>query len=371
MRFALRKRENLNYPSFESYNGSKTRGRGGIEMWRMKISQTLASLAFCISAAGSIALADETPPPKCLRIVSEAFENFVISPLHVSPSGDGAIYAGKSQSDTQPAIADVPEKARRLLLETIESGKGWAAYGTRTNTENKLETQVLYVFEDGDSCATFPKVPKRISTIYLPGGVSRSLLLFFRQPTSGDDAELRTRLQAFLTKTNQDRPVTTAPHAVKGARLQKIDSGQFVSKWSNVFPPAMLASLARWQDACNARSDGSKMDLSDRFIDRMDVDGDGDEDWVANGYGLYCIGPDGNRRQMAGDDNGATVWVLLSDGKKLGLAAELRFAHGDTIRQYTGYSVIVSKLGIFPLRGGPIGEPVQVLPKGGRVAYKL
>jgi len=340
-------------------------------MWRLRARQGLVTLFIYIGAAGSCALADEAPSLKCIKIASEAFENFALSPLRVSATGDGTIYAGQSVLDTQPLLADVPEKARGLLLQTIASGKGWAAYGTKTNGDKKLETQVLYVFEDGDTCATFPKVPEHISTIYLPEGASRSLLLYFRQPTDGDSVTLRSRLQAFLTKANQDRPINTADHAVKGARPQKIDAAQFVNRWSNLFPAKMLESLARWQDTCNARNDGSKTDLTDKFIDRIDLDGDGDEDWVANGYGLYCIGPDGKRRQMGGDDDGATIWVMLSERGAFRLAAEVRFARGDTIRQYDGYSVIVSKPGIFRMRGGHITEPVQTIPKGGRIVYQL
>ncbi len=324
--------------------------------------------AICFLAAGG-AHSMERPSPKCLQMGSEAFENLVTSQLHMS--SDGSVFAGQMADDTQGVFAGVPEKARGLVEQMIRDGKGWAAFGTKTNAENRLEVQVLYLLEDGDSCVTIQRKPERISPIYLPEAVSRSLLLFFRQPTDGDEVELRSRLQAFLTKTNENRPTSTAPRVVKGGKPRRIDSQEYVRKWEELFPVPMLETLARLQDTCNARNDGSEVDLSDRFVTGADLDGDRYEDWVANGYGLLCRGPDGGRRQLAGDENGATVWIMLSNDGRLGSVAEFRLAPGDTIRRYVGYVVINSKLGIYSLKGGAAGEPLKSVPAGGRVVFTL
>jgi hypothetical protein len=138
-----------------------------------------------------------------------------------------------------------------------------------------------------------------------------------------------------------------------------------------MLPEQMLENLAHLQDVCNTRNDGSEMELASNFVTGTDIDGDGDEDWVGNGYGVFCRGPDGSRRQLAGDDNGATVWIMASNKGKLGQVAELRFSSGDTIRQYEGYAIVDSKLGIYPIKGGSIGEPLKSVPKGGKVVFTL
>jgi hypothetical protein len=322
----------------------------------------------CLLATG-VAHSKDAPSPKCLKIGSEAFENVVASQLHMS--SDGSVFAGEKEDDTQAAFANVPEQARGLIEQRIRDGKGWAAFGTKTNSENRLEVQVLYLLEDGNQCVTIQKKPEKISTIYLPEAVSRSLLLFFRQPTDGDEVELRSRLQAFLTNANENRPTSTAPRTVKGAKPRRIDSREYVRKWQGMFPEQMLASLADLQDVCNARNDGSEMDVAAAFITRTDIDGDGDDDWVGNGNDVFCKGPDGNRRRLAGDDNGATVWIIPSNKEKLGSVANLRLSPGDTIRQYEGYAVVDSKLGIYPVKGGSIGDPLESLPKGGKIVFTL
>ncbi|EPE94843.1 hypothetical protein [Rhizobium grahamii] len=300
---------------------------------------------------------------------SEAFENLVASQLHISP--DGSVFAGEMADDTQAAFANVPEKARGLVEQTIRDGKGWAAFGTKTNAENRLEVQVLYLLEDGDTCVTIQDNPERISPIYLPEAVSRSLLLFFRLSTDGDEVELRSRLQAFLTKTNENRSTSTAPRVVKGGKPRKIDSREYVRKWEGLFPAQMLESIARLQDACNSRNNGSEIDLSDKFVTGADLDGDRYEDWVANGYGVFCRGPDGGRRQFASDEHGATVWVMLSSNGKLGSVAEFRLAPGDTIRRYDGYVIIDSKLGIYSLKAGSTVNALKSIPEGGRIVFTL
>ena len=330
-------------------------------------------LGFCVASvfllAVGIGYSKDGPSQKCLQVGSEAFENVVTSRLHVS--SDGTVFAGDNVEDTQSAFANVPERARGLVEQTIRDGKGFAAFGTKANSENQLEVQVLYLLEDANTCVTIQEKPERISPIYLPEEVSRALLLYFRQPTDGDRVELRSRLQAFLTKANEGRPTSTAPRIVKGAKPRRIDAQEYVKKWQGRFPQAMLESLARLQDVCNARNDGSELDLANDFVTGRDIDGDGDEDWIANGYGVFCTGPDGRRRQLAGDEKGATVWIMLTDKGELQLTAELRMAPGDTIRQYDGYVVLDSKLGVFSLKGGALSEPLKSLPSGGTAVLTL
>ncbi len=324
--------------------------------------------AICILAAGAAHSMDK-PSPKCQQMGSELFENFVASQLHLL--SDGSVFAGEGEGDTQAVFAKVPQKAQRLVEQTIREGKGWAAFGIKTNTENRLEVQVLYLLEDGDACVAIQEKPEQISTIYLPEAVSRSLLLYFRQPTYGDEVELRSRIQAFLTKTNENRPTSTAPRTLKGAKPRRIDAREYVRKWQETFPEPMLESLVRLQDVCNARNDGSKIELANNFVTSSDIDRDGDEDWIANGYGVLCSGPDGRRRVLAGDDNGATVWITTSDKGVPGPMAELRFSTGDTIWQYEGFVVVDSKMGIYPLKGGVVGNPLKSLPSGGKILFSL
>ncbi len=137
-------------------------------------------------------------------------------------------------------------------------------------------------------------------------------------------------------------------------------------------PDAVVASVARWEDVCR-KENGSIPQFSPDFVKRVDLDGDGREDFVLNGDGKSCVDAKTGAVTAAGGGNGGTSLVLFLNAgdsfKKLEFSVQTA-----EIRRFKGYGVAILQSAegrrVWHLQGAAATR-IQEIPAGGKTVFNL
>lgn len=188
-------------------------------------------------------------------------------------------------------------------------------------------------------------------------------------PLPPDIKECQTRagvLRCSRVAGALERSVATKTSDEAAARLHERE----IIKTKNL-PDAVVAYAARWSNSC--REDGSIPQFAADFITPVDVDGDGNRDFILNGDGETCVDAKTGAVTAAGGGNGSTSMALFLNMR--GEFKKLEFSvQSAEILRFRGFAVVAvhSDRGhqLFLIKGGHASR-IQAIPSGGKDVYTL
>ncbi|MEP6565551.1 MAG: hypothetical protein ABJB10_10460 [Mesorhizobium sp.] len=137
-------------------------------------------------------------------------------------------------------------------------------------------------------------------------------------------------------------------------------------------PEKVAAQILDWDSTC--KGDGVESTFNDDFLKRIDIDRDGDDDFILNADGMMC-----SNGARGGGRDGTTFQVFMTTPSGAILAID-EIVQGAIIKSFKGYAVAaIEREGStdgwivverFKLRNGHVSK-ISRMPHGGSIAYEL
>ncbi|WHA39729.1 hypothetical protein [Agrobacterium larrymoorei] len=130
-------------------------------------------------------------------------------------------------------------------------------------------------------------------------------------------------------------------------------------------PPAVTKAFLAWQAQCEAPGEAV---FSEDYLTVVDIDGDGNQDYVLNGDGATCV-DHGKVVARGGGNGGTSLTIFTRQGQAVSKALEV-FTQGAEIRSHKGYATLTMVEGT--TYGLANGKATKSKPdNGGTVVYTL
>src|SRR5690606_32098101 len=123
-------------------------------------------------------------------------------------------------------------------------------------------------------------------------------LLDFESDDVGESGQALLDMQ--LAYFNEHNPIKVADKEVARPQEVEDDLSEPTPIFHDGLPEPVALALVEWDDYCRS-SHNSIAQFQGDYLTKVDVDGDGDEDWVLQGKGLKCI--KNGRETSAGHGN--------------------------------------------------------------------
>lgn len=129
-------------------------------------------------------------------------------------------------------------------------------------------------------------------------------------------------------------------------------------------PPAVAEAYLAWHAQCDPPSEAV---FSDEYLTVVDIDDDGDDDYVLNGDGASCV--ENGRVVARGGGNGVTSFkIIMRTGDTVTEVLDV-FTQGAEIRAHKGFATVKTLEGSYRIDNG---KAAKAKPSGeGRVVYTL
>ncbi len=130
-------------------------------------------------------------------------------------------------------------------------------------------------------------------------------------------------------------------------------------------PPAVAQAFLAWNEQC--APDGTA-EFSSDYLTAVDIDGNGDEDYVLNGDGATCV-ENGKVVARGGGNGGTSLQIFTRQGNTVRKALDV-FTQGAEIRSHKGFATVKTLEGtIFRIANGKVTKAKP--SNGGAIVYTL
>jgi hypothetical protein len=272
---------------------------------------------------------------------------------------------------------------------------GWAVFAADINDDGRLAGfKVHYMFGDRTDeylpCAVIPRQGKTIKIFDMPESVVNTFAVQHLTRSSINATRNAQNLRGIILAGLKyydptAKAVTPAPVSQPEPQVTQVASpvatGQLsaeremeIAEKAHIsfqgMPEAVANDIKKWISYC--KESNWTQQFSSDFITYVDIDGDGDKDWVLNGDEMSCVDERGDHSASGGGSGGASLDLFVTvrgDVVPLNL-----FVQSATIHQFTGYAAleIADNKGrnLFRMRDGKLTK-LRSLPQGGKVVYNL
>lgn len=176
-------------------------------------------------------------------------------------------------------------------------------------------------------------------------------------------AALKARLNAMADRMVESDPYSLSLLDEPKALIQPQYTGERPSLEG--LPESVAMEFVKWDTGCGNNANGS---FTEDFLTKIDIDGNGSDDFVLNGDGASCV-RDGKTVSRGGGNGGTSLKVFTRQGKKITKALSI-FTQGAEIRTHKGFAVVTTTEGNYKLANGKASK-LKNVPKGGQLVYSL
>lgn len=130
-------------------------------------------------------------------------------------------------------------------------------------------------------------------------------------------------------------------------------------------PPAVAKAFLTWQEQCGPSGEA---EFTEDYLAVVDLDGDGDPEYILNGDGATCV-ENGRVVARGGGNGGTRLKIFTRQGQTVSEALDV-FTQGAEIRAHQGFASVTTVEGTtFRIAGGKPTKSRSIT--GGRVVYTL
>ncbi|KXG87590.1 hypothetical protein [Agrobacterium bohemicum] len=129
-------------------------------------------------------------------------------------------------------------------------------------------------------------------------------------------------------------------------------------------PSAVAQAFLAWRKACG---DTAEAVFSDDYLTVVDIDHDGDDDYVLNGDEATCVA-DGKVVSRSGGNGGTSLTIFTQQAKTVTKALAV-FTQSADVRAHKGFATVATADGIYRLTNGKAAKIKS--RNGGDVVYSL
>ncbi len=129
-------------------------------------------------------------------------------------------------------------------------------------------------------------------------------------------------------------------------------------------PPPVAQAFLAWSEECGTTSEAV---FSDDYLTMVDIDQDGDEDYILNGDGATCVA-NGKVVARGGGNGGTSLKIFTRQGKAVTAVLDL-FTQSVDIRSHKGFGTVATPDGSYRIANGKVSKSNS--SKNGTVAYSL
>jgi hypothetical protein len=242
---------------------------------------------------------------------------------------------------------------------------GWVVFRDVSSSSVPIIEQILFYPRDGDCQSLGPTDGER------GGQIPKSV-----------QAVLQTRAQARSSVSQSAAPLADTKGAEDGTFIKTqddfdpgMDRQEQVKALYRTLPPPVMNSLGVLHQMCLA--DGAVNSTIDkRYVAIVDIDGDGDNDFILNDAHFFCIYRDASLKSVGGE-NSANIVIFSTTTKGVIQSAAVYTTAGE-IRQYKGYAVYAgygtgktpTSKRLVQIKSGTSKE-ITTVPNGGKVIYTI
>lgn len=246
---------------------------------------------------------------------------------------------------------------QKALTAAMRKG-AWVVFTANGSPyEPEIDQQLFYV--DGRACMSNGPTDAAGKSI-LPPEVAR----FFRSAldVGSNEPEMITTL---FGGENPGEP--NAPSPKPKAVQSKSEADEAVAAQSS-YPPPLQDALDAVFDAC--MSSGYQWSQMDKdFVTRVDINGDGKQDWIADGHKIWCMNG-AKRSPAAGGPDGSSLWIVLDTPSGPQILDQIIQTDG-VIRRHVNFATIsFDNGGDMQIRGTKITD-IKRVPPGGTVVFTM
>ncbi|WP_141402149.1 hypothetical protein [Rhizobium subbaraonis] len=308
----------------------------------------------CSSAAQEFALLGSRPV--AIRLVSERTDEPGQWALRTATNARGET----SRDAWQMRIRNLTD-AEYATVQRGDKFGYWLLYRLAEDRRGIQFESQLYVGQSSTECVPF-RAPRAVSAESLPNHIAE-LYADNLDLHSGDDSLKGKR--AALQQWIADRARANADHdaALQGevAKLQQM---------TEAYPVPLMLALSDFSAACFALDSNYSVTFTDDFVTRIDIDGDGDLDYIATGDGVVCQDSGGVAHLRGSDNSGLRVLILTNASSGPALALDAKVS-GGTVQRHNGFAVLDGGSGaVYQIADGK-SQPLQTSPEGGEIVYSL
>ncbi len=314
------------------------------------------------------------------RIHDDTFSGLAIPNLTVSSCGPVAEKTG-TVNDKMVAVRLRPadSKSKEFVLQVLDSGTAkadtwrmnfgvngnaiksasslasWLVFrSVEDNAGRHFENQLVGI-NARNECAVLT-TPARVSIEQMPVRAVQLYTKHLGLPVNPNDTEpLRAALREW---EESPAPINLPPE--EAAKLQRMQ---------DTYPIPLMMRMAQFHQDCESILPGSSLVMSDKFVSRIDIDGDGKLDYVANGDEMACEDSKGQKRLIGGDNGGTPIWILstLDSGPVMTLET---LASSGNIKRYGDFAIFNNGKKIWRIQNG-VASPLMTAPPGGEQIYTI
>lgn len=268
--------------------------------------------------------------------------------------------------DWEINVTDVSAGRRGGYLSTIRKG-AWVAFKADGTATNPGYDQRMFFAKEGRCEESGPTTEAGKDDI--PADVDlfvRSVLDVDPSQRKGFFARLFGAQSEDIQSQNRTEPAT--PQAIDPITGNADEEADVLSKLMSDYPTVFAPKLAALQQLC-AEKGAESAEMEDGFIHRIDINGDGRDDWIYDGRQVDCIAKDGSRAPVMNLSD-ARLWIVLDapDGPRL--LSELKQDAGE-IRRYADFATISYDNGQKLQISGTTISLIDQIPPGGQVVFML
>lgn len=129
-------------------------------------------------------------------------------------------------------------------------------------------------------------------------------------------------------------------------------------------PPLVAQAFLAWNEECGTTSEAV---FSEDYLTVVDIDHDGDEDYILNGDGATCIAND-KVVARGGGNGGTSLKIFTRQGKHVTAALDL-FTQSAEIRAHKGFTTVTTPDDSYRIVNGKASKAKP--SSGGEVVYTL
>ncbi|WP_143241427.1 hypothetical protein [Agrobacterium tumefaciens] len=130
-------------------------------------------------------------------------------------------------------------------------------------------------------------------------------------------------------------------------------------------PPAVAKAFLAWQEQCGPSGEA---EFTEDYLTVLDIDGDGDPDYILNGDGATCV-ENGRVVARGGGNGGTSLMIFTRQGQAVSEALDV-FTQGAEIRAHKGFASVTTVEGTTLRIAGDKATKSRSIT-GGRVVYTL
>ncbi|MGP4686732.1 hypothetical protein ACSV5K_10255 [Agrobacterium pusense] len=129
-------------------------------------------------------------------------------------------------------------------------------------------------------------------------------------------------------------------------------------------PPPVAQAFLAWSEECGTTGEAV---FSDDYLTMLDIDGDGDKDFILNGDGATCV-VNGKVIARGGGNGGTSLKIFTWEGNGATISLDL-FTQSAEVRSHKGFSSVTTPDGSYRIAND---KKVKFkAPKGGKLIYTL